>query len=67
MQGKGAPARDKKGTPGNLLVTLDVKRHPVFRHSDGNIHMNKSIDLPDAILGTNLRYVTCFENCVFRE
>ena len=55
LSGKGSPAKQKNGRPGDLLVTLEVQRHPVFRQRDFDIHMDKPVDLADALLGTTVR------------
>lgn len=55
MQGKGAPARNKDGKPGNLMLEFQVERHPVFVRSDFDILMTKTVDFVDALLGTVIR------------
>jgi len=53
--GKGAPARNKDGVPGNLMMEFQVERHPIFTRSNWDILMTKSVDLVDALLGTVIR------------
>lgn len=72
VQGKGAPARNKDGVPGNLMVEFQVERHPVFTRSNWDILMSKNVDLVDALLGTVIRWVTLlpllpFWECSSRE
>ena len=57
VAGKGGPARNKDGKPGNLMLEFQVERHPVFVRSDFDILMTKRVDFVDALLGTVIR---CF-------
>jgi DnaJ-class molecular chaperone len=56
--GKGAPARNKDGVPGNLMMEFQVERHPIFTRSNWDILMTKSVDLVYALLGTVIRVPT---------
>lgn len=55
VPGQGMPAEDKDGKPGNLMVELQVERHPVFRRDNYNIHQDLDVDFVDMILGAELR------------
>ena len=55
MRGKGAPARNKEGRPGNLLVGFSISPHPSFRRHGFDVHVDRSIDFVDAALGTQTR------------
>jgi DnaJ-class molecular chaperone len=49
LRGQGAQGRG--GQPGDALVELAVKPHPVFRREGADLHMDVPISAPDAILG----------------
>ena len=40
LKGKGMPARNKGGQPGNLFVEFEVERHPIFRRQGFDVHVN---------------------------
>ncbi|MCP5373200.1 MAG: J domain-containing protein [Hyphomicrobiales bacterium] len=45
--GQGAPA-------GDALVEVEVRPHPVFTRRGGDIHMDLSVSLPEAVLGARI-------------
>lgn len=56
VPGKGAPAKRKDGQSGDLLIAVEVKKHPLFKRHGFDVHMDASIDFVEAALGTQLRY-----------
>ncbi len=40
------------GSPGDLLLVIDEKKHPVFERDGDNIYSVISISIPEAVLGT---------------
>lgn len=55
MPGNGLPAEASSGTPGSLLLELNVTQHPVFRRHKFDIHQDLEVDFVDMILGATLR------------
>ena len=53
--GKGAAARNKDGTPGNLVIEVEVERHPIFKRQKYDVHIDRTVDFTDAVLGSVLR------------
>lgn len=51
LEGEGAPAAAKEGTPGNLFVEVAVAQDPVLTRRGSNIHVSVDLDFADAILG----------------
>lgn len=58
LKGQGAPAPGGRGTPGDVLVELHLKPHPIFRPDGNDLHMDLYISLPDAILGGKAQAAT---------
>ncbi len=58
LKGQGAPAPGGRGTPGDALVELHLKPHPVFRVDGNDLHMDLFVSLPDAILGGKIQAPT---------
>lgn len=50
LRGKGDPGFGE-GPPGDALVTLSVKPHPLFRREGNDIHLTLPITLDEAVLG----------------
>ncbi len=51
----GMSARNKGGTPGNLYISIEVEKDPIFRREGFDIHMDQTVDFVDAILGASIR------------
>ena len=58
LKGQGAPAPGGRGTPGDVLVDLNLKAHPIFRLDGNDLHMDLYVSLPDAILGGKAQAAT---------
>ena len=58
LKGQGAPAPGGRGTPGDVLVELHLKAHPIFRLDGNDLHMDLYVSLPDAILGGKAQAMT---------
>ena len=58
LKGQGAPAPGGRGTPGDVLVDLHLKAHPIFRLDGNDLHMDLYVSLPDAILGGKAQATT---------
>ncbi len=54
-KGKGAPARNKDGQRGDLLIGLRVEPHPYFKRHGFDVHIDRALDFVDAALGSTLR------------
>jgi molecular chaperone DnaJ/curved DNA-binding protein len=52
LKGRGQPSRQPSGERGDLYVTFEVGDHPRFRRAGDDIHLTESIDVFDALLGT---------------
>ena len=50
MKGKGAPGRNG-GEPGDLHITFNLTKHPVFEVKGNDLHFEESLDLFTALLG----------------
>jgi DnaJ-class molecular chaperone len=48
LKGQGSPGR---GGPGDALIELAVKPHPIYRPENGALVMDLPISVPDAVLG----------------
>ncbi len=53
LRGKGAPGLGG-GPPGDALVTLAVRPHPVFRREGDDIHLTLPVTIDEAILGARV-------------
>ena len=53
MRGKGAPGIGG-GPPGDALIEIEVKPHPVFRRQGDDVHVEMPLPLRDAVLGGRL-------------
>ena len=57
LRGKGQPALGD-GPPGDALIEVHVRPHPLFRREGDNIHIELPISVRDAVLGGKLRVPT---------
>ena len=57
LKGLGEPSLNG-GTPGDVLITLNVDRHPYFGLEDKNILLELPITLKEAILGAKITVPT---------
>jgi molecular chaperone DnaJ len=57
LKGKGSPG-ERGGTPGDLLVLVHVKPHPVFGRSGGNLTLTVPVTFPEAALGAEIKVPT---------
>jgi DnaJ-class molecular chaperone len=48
LKGQGAPGR---AGPGDALIELTIRPHPLFRRDGDNLVMDLPVSLPDAVLG----------------
>jgi DnaJ-class molecular chaperone len=55
LKGQGAPGR---GGPGDALIELSIRPHPVFRREGETLVMDLPISAPDAILGGKIEAPT---------
>lgn len=58
LKGQGSPAPGGRGTPGDALVELSIKPHPIFRLDGSDLHMDLFVSLPDAMLGGKIQAPT---------
>src|SRR5258707_13088603 len=57
LRGKGRPGLGG-GPPGDALIEIAVRPHPVFRRKDDDIHVEIPIPLRDAVLGGKIEVPT---------
>jgi DnaJ-class molecular chaperone len=55
LKGQGAPGR---AGPGDALIELTFKPHPVFRREGDNLVMDLPVSVPDAVLGAKVEAQT---------
>lgn len=48
LKGQGAPGR---GGPGDALIELAIRPHPIYRREGDNLSMDLPVSVPDAVLG----------------
>ncbi|MGH6971772.1 MAG: J domain-containing protein, partial [Caulobacteraceae bacterium] len=48
LKGQGAPGR---AGPGDALIELTLRAHPIFRREGDNLSMDLPVSVPDAVLG----------------
>lgn len=58
LKGQGAPAPGGRGSPGDALIELHVRAHPIFRLDGSDLHMDLFVSLPDAVLGGKIQAPT---------
>jgi DnaJ-class molecular chaperone len=57
LKGKGQPGYNE-GPPGDALVTIEVRPHPVFRREGNNIAIELPVALHEAVLGAKVEVPT---------
>lgn len=57
LRGKGEPSPDG-GTPGDLVLTVSVRRHPVFERDGLNIRVDVPVTFIEATLGATIEVPT---------
>lgn len=55
VKGKGQPGQ---AGPGDLMVTVHVKEHPVFTRDGDNIRIHVPVTFPEAVLGAQIEVPT---------
>ena len=55
LKGQGAPGR---AGPGDALIELSIKPHPVFHREGDNLTMDLPVSVPDAVLGAKVEALT---------
>ena len=55
LKGQGSPGR---AGPGDALIELAIRPHPVFRREAGGLVMDLPISVPDAVLGAKIEAPT---------
>jgi DnaJ-class molecular chaperone len=55
LKGQGSPGR---AGPGDALIELLIKPHPVFRREGDNLVMDLPVSIPDAVLGAKVEAPT---------
>jgi DnaJ-class molecular chaperone len=57
LKGQGSPAAGR-GPPGDALIELAVRPHPVFRREGDDLVMDLPVSVPDAVLGAKVQAPT---------
>ena len=57
LRGKGTPSPDG-GTPGDIVLTVTVRKHPVFERDGLNLRVNVPITFVEATLGATIEVPT---------
>jgi DnaJ-class molecular chaperone len=57
LRGKGRPGLNG-GPPGDALVEIEVRPHPIFKRKGDDIHVELPIELADAVLGGKITVPT---------
>jgi DnaJ-class molecular chaperone len=55
LKGQGAPGR---AGPGDALIELAIRPHPIFRREGDNLIMDLPVSVPDAVLGAKVEAPT---------
>jgi curved DNA-binding protein len=58
LPGQGQSLPDGKGKPGDLYLKIDISPHPIFKQSGSDLHLDRTITLSQAVLGTTLEVPT---------
>ncbi len=58
VPGRGTPAREPGGSPGDLLVVVRSARDPRFERRGTDLWRNEGVELADAVLGAGLEVPT---------
>ncbi len=53
LRGKGRPGV-AGGPAGDLVVTINVEKHPIYRIEGNNLHMRLPVSYPEAVLGAKV-------------
>ena len=48
---KGQGQKGRGGAPGDALIELSIREHPIYRREESNLHMDLPVSVPDAVLG----------------
>lgn len=56
LKGQGGAGRG--GQPGDALVELVIRPHPLFRREGADLHMDLPVSVPDAVLGAKVDAAT---------
>jgi DnaJ-class molecular chaperone len=57
LKGKGRPGYNG-GEPGDALIEIEVRLHPLFKREDDNIRIDLPISLAEAVLGAKVKAPT---------
>ncbi|CAN5148911.1 DnaJ C-terminal domain-containing protein [soil metagenome] len=57
LRGKGEPSRDG-GEPGDIVLTISVRKHPVFERDGLNLRVNVPVTFVEATLGATIEVPT---------
>jgi len=57
LKGKGEPSRDG-GAPGDLVLTISVRKHPVFERDGINLRVDVPVTFVEAALGATIEVPT---------
>ncbi len=57
LKGKGGPGLGG-GEPGDALIEVEVRPHPLFRRVGNDIHIDLPVSLPEAVLGARVSVPT---------
>jgi molecular chaperone DnaJ len=63
LKGKGEPSPDG-GEPGDLVLTVTVRKHPVFEREGNNLRVVVPVTFPEAALGATIEVPTLGGNPV---
>ncbi len=58
LRGRGQRSRRPSGSRGDLYVTFEVSDHPHFDRTGDDIHRTETIDMFEAVFGTEIRVPT---------
>jgi len=65
IRGQGEPA-PRGGTPGDILITVHVAPHPLFRRQGNNLHVRLPVTLAEAALGAKVDVPTPYDTVSLR-
>lgn len=54
LRGQGQPAERGRGSPGDLLIEIEVLTHPWFERNGSDLIMSLPLGYPDLVLGTKI-------------
>ncbi|MGA1864990.1 MAG: DnaJ C-terminal domain-containing protein [bacterium] len=58
LAGQGQSIPDGKGKPGDLYLKIDITPHPIFKQTGSDLHLDRTINLTQAVFGTTLEVPT---------